>query len=168
MRRRTKTARNGNSLIEFTLLGIPLLFMTLSIVEISIDMWEFHNLAFVTEATCRYTTMHGATCSQNGNSCTITVGSVATFFQNEAMALSPSAVVVNLTDGSGTTTCNPVNSCTSSATQFPNSSYNSVGSNVTISATYVLKNPVAIFWPPYADPPHDFNVGATSTQRIVF
>ena len=63
--------RKGNALIEFTLLGIPLLFITISIVGASIDMWEFHNLAYASDATARYITMHGATCSQNGNTCSI-------------------------------------------------------------------------------------------------
>lgn len=168
MRLRRTGRRRGNALIEFTLLGIPLTFMTISIVAISIDMWEFHNLAFATEATARYVTLHGATCAANSNSCTITVGNVATFFEGAGLALSSGSVIVTLTDGSGTTTCNPVSTCASSSTQFPNASYNSVGNDVTVSATYVLKNPVAIFWPPDSDPPHDFTVGAKSRQRILF
>jgi len=169
MRRRSnKSTRRGNALIEFTLLGIPLTFITISIVAISVDMWEFHNLAFVTEATSRYISIHGATCAQNGNSCTITVGNVATFFQNDALALDPSKVIVTLTDGSGSTTCNPVNSCNSTSTQFPSATYNAVGSDVTVSATYILKNPIAIFWPPDTDRPADFTVAAKSRQRILF
>lgn len=160
--------RAGNALIEFTLLGIPLLFTTTSIVAVSIDMWEYHCLAYASEATARYITMHGATCSQNSNSCTITVGNVATYFKSQALALDPAQVIVNITDGSGTTTCNPANSCTASATRFPNAGYNSIGSDVTVKATYILKNPIAMFWPPNFDPPADFTVGATSRQRILF
>ena len=160
--------RRGNALIEFTLLGVPLLFITISIVAVSIDMWEFHNLAYSVEQTARYVTVHGATCTQNTNSCTITVGNVATYFKTQALALDPTQVIVKITDGSGTTTCNPVNSCTGSATQFPNPANNSVGSDVTIKATYILKNPVVLFWPPDIDAPADFTVGATSRQRIIF
>ena len=160
--------RRGNALIEFTLLGVPLLFITISIVAVSIDMWEFHNLAYSVEQTARYVTVHGATCTQNTNSCTITVGNVATYFKTQALALDPTQVIVMITDGSGTTTCNPVNSCTGSATQFPNPANNSVGSDVTIKATYILKNPVVLFWPPNIDTPADFTVGATSRQRIIF
>ena len=160
--------RRGNALIEFTLLGVPLLFITISIVAVSIDMWEFHNLAYSVEQTARYVTVHGATCTQNTNSCTITVGNVATYFKTQALALDPTQVIVTITDGSGTTTCNPVNSCTGSATQFPNPANNSVGSDVTIKATYILKNPVVLFWPPDIDSPSDFTVGATSRQRIIF
>ena len=112
--------------------------------------------------------MHGATCSQNGNSCTITVGTIAKFFEAESQALNSGQAIMALTDGSGTTTCNPVSSCTSSSTQFPNASYNSVGSNITVKATYTLKNPFFMYWPPDSDVAHDFTVAATSQARILF
>ena len=165
---RTIEHRKGNALIEFTLLGIPLMFITISIVSVSIDMWEFHNLSYAVQATARYVTMHGETCTKNGNSCTINVGNVATYFKGQALALDPTQVIVKLTDSSGTTTCNPVNNCTSSATQFPASGGNSVGSDVTVKATYVLRNPIALFWPPNEDSPSVFTVGATSRQRVLF
>lgn len=167
-----RRGRAGNTLIEFTLLGIPLMFITISIVAVSIDMWEFHNLAYASEATSRYVTLHGATCSATTatatNNCTITVGAVASYFKAQALALNSDQVIVNLTDGSGTTTCNPVNSCTSSTTQFPNPLYNSVGSDITVKATYTLVNPIVLFWPPNTDPAGAFTVAATSRQRIVF
>src|ERR1700690_1807321 len=99
-----RSNRGGNALIQFSLLGIPMMFATISVVSVGIDMWQFHNLAFVSETTARYISTHGATCAQNGNTCTITVGNIATFFENEGEALSPSLVIMKLTDGSGTTT----------------------------------------------------------------
>jgi Flp pilus assembly protein TadG len=165
---RRKHNQGGQSLIEFALLGIPMMFMSISVVAISIDMWEYHNLAYATEMTARYITVHGASCSQNGNTCTIQVKDVAAFFAAQAMALNPGSVNVSLTDGSGTTTCNPVNTCNSTTTQFPSTSYNNVGQDVTVQATYVLKNPLPIYWPPRTDAAHDYTVGATSRQWIVF
>src|SRR5438067_1963065 len=95
-----KRRRAGNTLIEFTLLGIPLMFITISIVAVSIDMWEFHNLAYASEATSRYITLHGATCSAttatSTNSCTITVGTVASYFKSQALALNADQVTVKL------------------------------------------------------------------------
>jgi Flp pilus assembly protein TadG len=161
--------RLGNALIEFTLIGIPIIFITLSIVGVSLDMWEYHNLAYASEMTARYVTVHGATCSANGNSCTITVAKVASYFATQAMALDAAKVIVKMTDGSGTTTCSPVSSCYSfTSTQFPNASYNSVGSDVRITATYVLRNPLMLYWPPDVDPDGTFTVGATSRQPILF
>ncbi len=162
--------RSGQSLLEFTLLGIPMVFITISVVYVSIAMWQFHSLAYASEMTARYVSVHGVTCAANGNTCTITVGNIATFFSTQAMALDASKVIVKMTDGSGTTTCNPLNTCNSSSTQFPNSnsSYNSVGSDITIIATYGVKSPLAMFWPPDIDTAHDYTVGAQSRQRIMF
>jgi hypothetical protein len=145
-----------------------MIFITISIISMGIAMWQYETLAYATEMAARYVSMHGATCAQNGNTCTITVGNVATFFTSQAMALNAGSVNVTLTDGSGATACNPVNTCTSSTTQFPNASNNSVGSDVTITATYTLKNPVTMFWPPAAIAANDYLAGARSRQAIVF
>lgn len=163
-----KRLRSGNSQLEFVLLGIPLLMITISVVEVSLAMWIFHNLAYATDATARYITMHGATCAQNGNTCTVTVGNVVTYFNNQALALDPAQVTVTLTDGSGTTTCYPASSYTSTSTQFPSASYNSLGSDVTVKATYTLHNPITLFWPPYTTSASSVVVAATSRQRVVF
>jgi hypothetical protein len=168
MRTGPRSRRGGNALIEFTLLGIPLMFITISIVSIGIDMWEFHCLEYTTQLTARYVTMHGRGCSQNGNTCTVTVGNVSTYFKNNALALDGAKTTLQLTDGSGTTTCNTVTACTTTNTQFPGASYNSVGSDVTIWASYTLRNPIAIFWPPLNDPANDFVVAARSRQKVIF
>ena len=160
--------RSGQSLVEFTLMGIPMVFVTISVVYVSIGMWQFYSLAYASDMTARYVSVHGATCAQNGNTCTITVGNVATFFATQAMALDTSKVIVKMTDGSGTTTCNPVSSCNSTSTAFPNASYYSVGSDIKITATYGIKSPLAMFWPPDVDWAHDYTVGAQSRQRIMF
>ena len=72
-------SRRGDSLIEFTLMGIPIIFITTSIVAMSLDMFEFHNLAYATAATARYISMHGV----NGSA--ITVGQIATYFENQGI-----------------------------------------------------------------------------------
>lgn len=161
-----RKSRSGNTLIEFSLLGIPIVFITMTIVSVSIAMWQFHCLAYASEASAAYASVHGATCAQNGNSCSITIGNMATYFASQAIALPQSQVTVKFKDGSGTTTCNPLNSCTSSSTQFPLASYNSVGTDVTVTATYTLKNPIGMLWP--STSARNFTVGATSRQRILF
>ncbi len=146
-----------------------MVFVTISVVYVSLAMWQFHSLAYASEMTARYVSVHGATCAANGNTCTITVGNVATFFTSQAMALDASKVIVKMKDSSGTTTtCNPVNSCNSTSTQFPAASSNSVGSDITITATYGVKSPLAMFWPPDIDWAHDYTLGAQSRQRIMF
>jgi Flp pilus assembly protein TadG len=161
-----RKSRSGNVIIEFSLLGIPIILITITIVLVSIGMWQFHCLAYASETTATYASVHGATCAKNGNACTITIGNMATYFASQAIALPQNQVVVSFKDGSGTTTCNPLNTCTSSAAPFPSASYNSVGTDVTVKATYTLKNPIGMFWA--STPAQDFTVGATSRQRILF
>ncbi|HTA42416.1 MAG TPA: hypothetical protein VK789_08215 [Bryobacteraceae bacterium] len=168
MPRSRKSSRSGSALIEFSILGIPMMFITISAISVSVDMWQFQSLSYATEVTARYISMHGATCGQNGNSCTITIGNAATYFESQAIALNSGSVNVSFTDGSGATACDPVSSCVSTATQFPSSGHNSVGSNITVSATYTVKNPIAMFWAPNADAVKDYTLGAQSKQQILF
>jgi len=164
--------RGGNALIEFSLLGLPIIFITISIVAMGLNMWEFHNLAYSTESTARYISMHGYNCTQNGNSCKLYIQNYAQFFESQGLALDPSLVKVVFTDGSGSTTCNPVKNCATSSpannVYFPASGYDSMGSDITVTATYLLKNPIALYWPPDTDRSSDFTVGAISKQRIMF
>jgi Flp pilus assembly protein TadG len=160
-----RSSRRGNALVEFAFVGVPMILLTVSTVSIALEMWQYSSLSYATEATARYVTTHGADCSQNGNSCTITVGNVATYFANQALGIGGSQVTLYLTDNSGTTTCSPpFTSCETSSTTFPASSANSVGSNITIKATFPVNSPMAMFWISSGS----YTLGATSTQQIVF
>jgi len=159
--------RRGNTLIEFTLVGIPVIFLTISVFSISIDMWEFHELPHAVEMTARYAATHGQGCV---GSCGITVANMVTYFEAQNISLLPSLVNVTFTDGSGSTSCAPLTNCAASSATFPNTSHNTPGvDDVTVYATYTLKNPIAMFWPSRAQGVwQPFTVGATSRQRILF
>jgi Flp pilus assembly protein TadG len=157
--------RRGDALIEFTLLGIPVIFVTISLVTVSLDMWQFHELPYAVEMTARYAATHGQGCA---STCSVSIGNLATYFQSQNIALLPSQVNVTLTDGGGSTSCSPLTNCSSNATVFPRAANNAPGSDITVYATYVLKNPIAMFWPPNEDGSRDFTVSATSRQRITY
>jgi hypothetical protein len=44
--RTRKQRQRGSAMIEFTLVGIPMIFLLISIFEISRAMWNYHTLAF--------------------------------------------------------------------------------------------------------------------------
>jgi hypothetical protein len=170
---RRRPARSGQALLEFTLLGIPMLCITTSIMCMALDAWQLWSLSYATDSTARYISMRGATCAENGNSCTITTGQVATYFESQAMALSSGSVNVTLADGSGTTNCNPVSTCNSGSAQFPASSANNVGSDITVKATYQLTNPIFMIWGSINTiwggvNGNNYSVGAKSRVRIQF
>lgn len=167
--KRTQKKRRGSALLEFTLIGIPVIFISTSVMSASLDMWQFHNLAYGTQMTARYVAMHGRTCTQNGNACTMTVGNVASYFEGQALALDASKLNVKLQSLSETINCNPLDTCNSSATVFPNSSDNGVKFDIVVTATYPMTNPIALFWPGVGSvTPSTFNLFATSRQMIVF
>ena len=161
--------RNGTGLIEFTLLTLPVIFMTLSILEMSLIGWKYHSMAYGVEVAARYACIHGRNCSKNGNSCTITVGNVANVIASQSPALDASQLNVTLTTHASSVSCNPLNSCFSNASQFPNSTDNGVGLDVTITATYLFRNPIPFAWAGQAGSTvGTFTLGATSRQSIVF
>jgi Flp pilus assembly protein TadG len=167
--RRQSVRERGSALIEFALLGIPVIFVFTSVMTVALDMWQYASLAYSTETTARYIVMHGRTCSQNGNSCTLTVGNIASFFDAQGVSLDPAAVNMTLKSAISTTTCNPLTSCSGNATQFPNSTENGLNFDVTVTATYAVSSPIAMFWPgASAVGAGNFTLMAKSRQRIIF
>ena len=161
--------RRGSSLIEFIFLGIPVIFITMSIIEVSLAMWQFHSLSYTVDTATRYAVLHGRGCTQNGNTCWITVGNVATVLTSQAPALDSSKLNVTLYTHASTTTCNPISTCLSNATQFPNTTDNGLNLDIKIVASYPVYNPIPMFWPGTAGTPGNvFTLYATSRQRILF
>ena len=89
--RRGLKSRRGNTTLEFTLVGIPLLFVLISIFEISRAMWMYHTLAYAIKQGTRYAAVRGQNCvpAVNGNSCTVTIGNLVTFIQTAGGGLLP-------------------------------------------------------------------------------
>ncbi len=159
----------GYALIEFTMIGVPVIFLTISVIEAALAMWQFHSMSYSIETAARYAVTHGRGCTQNGNTCSITLGGLTTLIARQAPVLDPSKLNVTLYTHSTTTACNPINSCLRSTTQFPDSTDNGVNFDITIVATYPVSNPLPVFWPgSAASGGAAFTLGATTRQRIVF
>jgi Flp pilus assembly protein TadG len=150
-RRRRQTA--GNSIIEFTLVGIPLIFVLISTFQMATGMWLYHTLAFAAKQGARYSIVHGANCSRNGNSYCVTVSNVATVIGNAAVGLDPSKMTVTLTPSQGSaitdTLKNLMTSSTYTSTNWPPSASgaNAVGQPVTIYVQYPFNSGISMFWP---------------------
>jgi Flp pilus assembly protein TadG len=167
-------SRRGFGVVEFTMAAIPIIFLTTSIIEMSLESWKFHSMVYAIQVADRYACQHGITCTQNtggtsANSCTIQVETVANMISQQAPSLDPSLMNVTLTANGTTTTCNPLNSCFSTATQFPGATNNQVGFPITISATYPMHNPLPMLWfGSRGSSGSVFTLGATTTQLIVY
>ncbi len=149
--------------------AVPIIFITASILQMSLESWKFHTMAYAIEVADRYACQHGRTCAKNGNTCTIEVENVAKAISQQAPALDPGLMDVTLTTHATTTTCNPLNTCFSNTTQFPNATDNGVGLDITITATYPMDNPLPIAWfGSTGSSGSAFTLGATTRQNIVY
>ena len=168
MRARRKSEA-GKSFIEFALVGIPLVLLMVSLVEMCLAMWTYDTLAFAVREGARYAAMKGQGCSYSGNSCGVTVGNIAQKIATVGVGLAPGALNITLTSASGSITCNPVNSCYSNSTAFPPSSANlenTMSDPITVTGYY----PETIVFMPLAGVVkiQSGNLKASSQQLIQF
>jgi hypothetical protein len=156
-------------MVEFTIVAIPIIFMTTSILEMSLESWKFHSMVYAIDMAARYACGHGRTCTKNSNTCTISVQDVASVITNQAPALDTSKLNVSLITHSTTTNCNPISTCLTNTTQFPNATDNGVGLDIKITASYTMYNPIPMMWfGTSGSSGQNYTLGATTRQTIVY
>ena len=140
-----RQGRKGNAIVEFTLVAIPFIFILISISEMCRGMWDYHSLAEAVKVACRNASTRGADCA--GQACATSIGALSTTISGFAVGMPASALDVTFTSAAGSVTCNPLSTCTSSGTVWPPSGGNSVGSNISISASYNFTSMIMMFVP---------------------
>jgi TadE-like protein len=146
----------GSTLIEFTLVGIPVIFILISIFEISRGMWLYHTLAYSIKEGVRFAIVRGHDCVIPPNNCAATVGDIADRIRMQSIGFVPSEIR-NLTFRSPTRTitCATLEDCLANTTYFPSGGPGQpkdtggqrLGSFVEISAVYPFRSAIAMFWP---------------------
>lgn len=139
--------QRGNSVIEFTLVAIPLILVLISTFEIARAMWSYQTLAYAVKDAARYASTHGNGCTSAVNSCGITVGTVASRIRTAGTGLDAGQLSVTLTDNSGSVSCPTLTSCLSSNTAWPTTLGGGQGSNLTVTGTYQFRSALSMFWP---------------------
>jgi len=167
-----KKRETGGNIVEFTMAGIPMIFLIYSTIQLSLAMWNYHTLAYSVNEGAHYAAVRGQGCSAGGNSCGGTVGTLARQIANAAVGIPSDQVNVTLTTASGQTqSCNPLSSCFSNSTAWPPATNNDnvPGKGVTVSARYLFPTALAMFWPGAgASQFGAITLPATSTQQILF
>ncbi len=167
-----RSLKRGSSLVEFTLVGIPALFLLISIFEISRGMWAYHTLAIAVNVGARYASLHGQGCQSPGYHCGIAVQDVAGKIAAAAPGISPALLSVTLTSAaSGTVNCVPLSTCLNNTTAWPPavSHENSPGKEIVVTGQYTFRSALAMVVP--GARPVNFstvNLGASSRQVIQF
>ena len=169
-----RNRRAGSTLVEFTLVGIPLMFILISIFEISRGMWVYQTLAYATKEATRFVVVKGANCVQNGNTCGVTVQTVARIIEDRGVGLVPAELNVTLASLTDTRTCNPLSSCFNNATPWPTlttppDTGSNTGQNIRVTATYPFRSAISLFWPGTAGQQFGvFTLGSTSVEGVQF
>ena len=168
--KRSSWARRGQSLIEFTFVGIPLIFVLVSIFEISRGMWIYHTLAYSVKVGVRYASVHGFNCGPASalptlNTCQVKMGpaslkpadcayetsapatlpTIATVIWCASVGLDPSVTQLAFTDLSGTSAPCSLTACT--GTIWPSTSGYNVGNPISIQITTPFNSMLAMLWP---------------------
>ena len=170
----------GQSLVEFTFVGIPLIFVLISVFEISRGMWMYHTLAHSVRDGVRYASVHGYNCTNNGNTCTVTMRQVAAVIRDAAIGLDPANTKLNFyTFPTSTTAKTQVGAqCTLDTTTNPCSTTNTFpppacntpkACQVEIDITTPFQSALAMLWP--GAKPVSFasgTLGATSADAVQY
>jgi hypothetical protein len=142
-----RNRHNGTATIEMTLVGIPLIFVLISTVEVARGMWIYHTLAYALREGTRYTIVHGVDCSTAPNDCAVKVKDVAAVIRNAGVGLYDTdhfhIEMKSLTDDVSST----LTSALASSARFPSPGGDAIGAPITFSATYPFQSAIAMFWP---------------------
>jgi hypothetical protein len=164
--------QRGSAVIEFALAGVATIFLIICAFHIAMAMWNYHTLADTVHEATRYVAVKGVNCTKPGNSCSVTVGTIATKISWIAIGLPKEEVNVKLTTDSGAVTdCSPLSSCFTNTSVWPPGSNtdNAVGKKITVSATYQFTSPLVFFWPGVGGQKlGQVSLPASSTQTILF
>jgi len=151
--------RKGQTVIEFTLVGIPLIFVLISIFEISRGMWVYETLAHTVREANRFAIVHGRNCHPsvtNIHNCTQTVGSIATRLRQQGTGLDPNLLqltfrVINQADpnlnNASTAVTGTLASLSGNTTLFPPITAFYYMDDISITGKYPFRSALAMFWP---------------------
>src|SRR5690348_5890025 len=102
------TRRNrerGNAMIEMTLVGIPIIFILISVFEMSRGMWIYSTLSYAAREGTRYVSVHGQDCQTLPDTCGITPVDLGKFLNIAATGLIPQNVTVKFVTLTDNFTC---------------------------------------------------------------
>jgi len=165
--------RRGQSVLEFTLVGIPIIFVLISTWEMTRGMWLYHTLAYAIKSGTRYAIVHGQNCTLASNSCAVTISQIAGVIQRAGIGLPPDSVALTFTPAKGNVTTCTLNDCIGNYTSvyWPPPSANAVGNKLKISGVVPFQSVIVMFWPgagKIAGSPSTLNFSAASLESIQY
>ncbi len=167
--------RRGNSVLEFTLVGIPLILMLISIFEVARGMWIYNTLAHAVREGTRFAIVHGQNCAAPPNACQRTVADVAAVIRDQGVGLAQTETTVTLKNTAGATVFSSVgpallSTLLANTTVWPSGPGSAPGNEVAVTATYKFRSAILMFWPGAGGGMNfpAFDLPAVSRDRIQF
>ena len=148
-----KRKRNwrGNATIEFTLVGIPLVFVLISTIEMARGMWIYHTLAYAIKGGTRYAVARGQNNSSANHS---SYQGVCTAIIQAGAGLLPEDLSLVFSSGLNGTkfvhTPPPFTAaaCLSNSSPWPPAAIDDQpGQTISISGYYPFVSAISMFWP---------------------
>ncbi len=168
----------GNAVIEFTFIGIPLMFVLISVFEMARGMWVYHTLAYAIKEGTRFAIVHGHNCAIDPHDCAVRVSDIAARIKDAGVGLDPAVLKLRFTSVTRAIPEDTLENYLANNAYWPTyakgvtpaDTGGTPGNNLTITGTYVFQSAIAMFWPG-AGPGTvfgSFNLPASSTERIQF
>ena len=163
-------SQRGATTIEMTLVGIPLIFILISVFEISRGMWMYETASTAVREGVRFASVHGVNCVNKPpgipNQCDVTANDIVRVIRLGAGAgsthgldygptgaggagLDPTTTTVFFTSASTVTplACSLDGTTGACDVQWPPDLDNAVKNVIKISVTTPFKSALAMFWP---------------------
>lgn len=179
-----RTRKSGNAIIEFTLVGIPLIFILLATFEMARGMWLYATVAHAVRQGARYAAVHGKDCSTPPNQCAITIGDIALVIRDAGVGLDPAdfwvAVITVAPKAVPAVTFTTLATLLTDASTFGAANSGVAGNDVIVTGVYHFRTALMAFFsgpvlppPPGPSDSESSDVGvirqaATSRERIEF
>lgn len=153
--RSRRAAERGANLIEFTLVGIPIIFILISVFEVSRGMWLYQTAAHAAKETARFVVVHGINCETEA--CGRTIGQISTQLRDNFAIVDPAEVTVTFRAGCAPSSqfrsCSDVRTGTLAATMADNTVWPGQFGNdfiddfVEVEIRFPFRSAIAMFWP---------------------
>ncbi len=168
-----RNKRKGTAILEFTLVGIPMIFVLISIFELARGMWMYHTTAYAVKEATRLAIVKGqgyvyARDKLGGTG--VTVGRIVAEIRQAGVGLDvdDAGSEVKLSGGFD---CKPIRVCLGNTAQWPPGGSNRRSQPLSIEVVVPFRSALAMFWPVGGGAARTFGVKyfrAYSEDRIQF
>ena len=172
MSKRPTSGRRGNAMLEFTLIGIPMIFLVIGTIEMARGMWIYHTLAHAVKEGARYAVVHGQGCAIPPNDCRVNISQISRVIRSAGTGLPANTVTLTFTPATGSATSCVLSACLTNFTTsaWPPDSASAPGVKLKISGSYPFRSAITMFWPGAGRPVpfRAVTLGADSRESIQY